>query len=213
MREAKHKYSILLVDDHAMILDGVSRVINETKDFEVTGRCGSVKDALHLLSSQVYDILITDYNLPDQTGLALVKECRSTYPKMKILVLSMYDESHLVNEIIKEGINGYILKKDSLSELEKALYTIQEGNQYLSSDLELRLKQVDESIHPQLLLTPRERSILILVLEENSNRQIADTLFISERTVETHRKNIFRKTKTNNVIGLTKFAYKNNLII
>jgi DNA-binding NarL/FixJ family response regulator len=207
------KKNVLLVDDHAMILEGVSRVINESKEFEVTQMATSVTDALSLLNTTHFHILITDYNLPDKNGLYLVRECRKLYPELKIIVLSMHDEAHLITEILKEGIHGYILKKDSLSELNKALESVIDGKVYLSADINAMLIDGLKKQTPQKLLTSREREILGLIIEEYSNKQIADKLFISERTVETHRKNIFRKSKTNNVIGLTKFAYKNNLIV
>ena len=209
----KIKNSVLLVDDHAMILEGVSRVINESREFEVTQMATSVSEALQFLKIQQFNILITDYNLPDHNGLYLVRECKKLYPDLKIIVLSMHDEAHLITEILKEGINGYILKKDSLSELEKALNSVLDGKVYLSADINSMLIDGLKKQAPQKLLTTREREILGLIIEEFSNKQIADKLFISERTVETHRKNIFRKSKTNNVIGLTKFAYKNNLIV
>jgi len=207
------KNSVLLVDDHTMILEGVSRVINESREFEVTQMATTVSEALQFLKIQQFNILITDYNLPDHNGLYLVRECKKLYPDLKIIVLSMHDEAHLITEILKEGINGYILKKDSLSELEKALNSVLDGKVYLSADINSMLIDGLKKQAPQKLLTTREREILGLIIEEFSNKQIADKLFISERTVETHRKNIFRKSKTNNVIGLTKFAYKNNLIV
>ena len=130
------KNSVLLVDDHAMILEGVSRVINESREFEVTQTATSVSEALQFLKIQQFNILITDYNLPDHNGLYLVRECKKLYPELKIIVLSMHDEAHLITEILKEGINGYILKKDSLSELDKALNSVLDGKVYL------RLKSV-----------------------------------------------------------------------
>lgn len=124
----------------------------------------------------------------------------------------MHDETHLVKEILKEGVNGYVLKKDSRSELLNAINDVMEGKIFLSQDINKLLMENLQFPEQEKLLTPREREILKLIAEEYSNKQIAEELFISERTVETHRKNIFRKTKTQSLVGLIKFAYANNLI-
>ena len=124
----------------------------------------------------------------------------------------MHDEAHLVKEILKEGVDGYLIKKDSHNELINAIYSIKGGKTYLSSDVNSILIKGLNGEGEQKLLTDREREILKLISKEFTNKQIAEELFISERTVETHRKNIFRKTGTNNLVGLIKYAYANNLI-
>jgi DNA-binding NarL/FixJ family response regulator len=150
--------------------------------------------------------------LPDEDGLALVQKVKRKYPNMKILVLSMHDEAHLVKEILKEGVNGYMVKKDSHKQLISAIYAIKSGNTYLSSQINDILIKGLNGEGEQKLLTTREREILKLIAKEYTNKDIAEELFISERTVETHRKNILRKTRTHNLVGLIKYAYANNLI-
>lgn len=203
---------ILLVDDHAILLDGLENLLEATENFEVAGKQGTVTGALSFLKTNEVDILITDYNLPDGDGLALVRTVKRILPDIKILVLSMHDEAHLVKEILKEGVNGYLLKKDSQDELLNALDAIIGGKIYMSSDINAMLIQSLDQPDEQRLLTEREREILKLIAQEYTNKMIAEELFISERTVETHRKNIFRKTKTSSLVGLIKFAYANNLI-
>lgn len=203
---------IFLTDDHAMLLGGLIKILSAEDDFEIIGSAGSVKETLDALTQKTPDLLITDYNLPDDDGLALVRRVKQKYPSMKIIVLSMHDEAHLVKEILKEGINGYILKKDSHNELVNAVYAVKQDKVYLSSDINSMLMKGLNGNEEQRLLTDREREILKLIAREFTNRDMAEELFISERTVETHRKNIFRKTGTNNLVGLIKFAYANNLI-
>lgn len=203
---------IFLTDDHAMLLGGLIKILSAEDDFEVVGSAGSVRDTIDALTRKKVDLLITDYNLPDDDGLALVRRVKVKYPSLKIIVLSMHDEAHLIKEILKEGIDGYILKKDSHEELVRAVRAVQNGKVYLSSDVNSMLMKGLHSNEEQKLLTDREREILKLISKEYSNREMAEELFISERTVETHRKNIFRKTGTNNLVGLIKFAYANNLI-
>ncbi|MBL0763715.1 response regulator [Marivirga atlantica] len=203
---------ILLVDDHVILMDGIKSLLEGVEEFEVVATKNTAEDALLYLKQQDIDILVTDYNLPGMDGLDLVRAVKKVIPKIKIIVLSQHDEVHLVKEILKEGVQGYILKKDTHKELISAIHQISEGKMFMSSEINKLL--VDSLSFPDehRLLTDREREILKLIAQEYTNKMIAEALFISERTVETHRKNIFRKTKTNSLVGLIKFGYANNLI-
>lgn len=203
---------IFLTDDHAILLSGLIKILSAEDGIEVIGSATSAQETYDKLTRRTPDLLITDYNLPDEDGLAIVKKVRKKYPAIKIIVLSMHDEAHLVQEILKEGINGYLLKRDSQNELVAAVNAVRDGKMYLSSDINSILIQGLNGMGEQKLLTDRERQILALIAKEYTNREMAEELFISERTVETHRKNIFRKTGTNNLVGLIKYAYANNLI-
>lgn len=203
---------IILVDDHAILLDGLKKLIEEDDMLQVVAAEGNVPDAIRAIDKHKPDLVITDYNLGDHDGLSLVQKCKRLFPQMKFIVLSMHDEAHLVKEILKEGINGYVLKKDTKAELLEAVYAVRSGRMYLSNDINNMLVKSLQEPDEGKILTSREREILKLISQEFTNRDIAEALFISERTVETHRKNIFRKTKTTSLVGLIKFAYANNLI-
>ncbi|MEQ6121432.1 response regulator transcription factor [Reichenbachiella sp. MALMAid0571] len=203
---------VFLVDDHAIMLDGLVALLKTDEEMEIVGTAGTVAAAMEFLKMHHIDVLVTDYNLPDDDGLTLVRKVKRLWPEIKILVLSMHNESHLVKEILKEGIDGYVLKKDSKDELIDALYSVKKGNLFVSNEINGMLVRNLHQPDEQKLLTEREREILKLIAKEFTNKMIAEELFISERTVETHRKNIFRKTKTNSLVGLIKFAYANNLI-
>jgi len=211
-REKLNKMKLFLTDDHEMLLGGLIKILSAEENLEVVGTAGTVRDTLDALTHKHVDLLITDYNLPDDDGLSLVRRVKQKYPELKIIVLSMHDEAHLIKEILKEGIDGYILKKDSHQELVNAVRAVKNGKVYLSSDVNAMLMKGLHGGEEQKLLTDREREILKLIAREYTNKQMAEELFISERTVETHRKNIFRKTGTNNLVGLIKYAYANNLI-
>jgi DNA-binding NarL/FixJ family response regulator len=208
----KMTMKIFLTDDHAVLIAGLTKIIESEPELEVVGTAMTVQETMDKLTNTKVDLLISDYNLPDEDGLSLVRKVKRKYPDIKILVLSMHDEAHLVKEILKEGINGYIMKKDSHTDLIDAIYAVKSGKTYLSSEVNMMLIRGLNGGEDQRLLTDREREILMLISKEYTNRDIAEELFISERTVETHRKNIFRKTGTNNLVGLIKFAYANNLI-
>ena len=204
-------FKVFLTDDHAILLSGLVRIINTEDDLEVVGTALSIKETQKRLETVNPDLLIVDYNLPDGDGLSLIQVLKRQYPKLKFIMLSMHEENHLIKEILKEGIDGYVLKKDSHAELLSAIRSARDGNLYLSSDIgSMLVKNLNSDEKP--ILTVREKEILKLIAKEMTNRQIAEELFISERTVETHRKNILRKAGTNNLVGLIKFGYANNLI-
>ncbi len=201
-----------ITDDHAILVGGLVKLLETEDEIEVVGTAGTAQDTLDQLTHTKVDLLITDYNLPDDDGLSVVRKVKRKYPHIRIIVLSMHDEAHLIKEILKEGIDAYILKKDTHDELLNAIYAVKAGKIFMSSDVNAMLVKGLNSSGEQKLLTDREREIVQLIAKEYTNKQIAEELFISERTVETHRKNIFRKTGTNNLVGLIKYAYANNLI-
>lgn len=203
---------IFLTDDHTILLSGLVKILSLEDGLEVVGSATSLQETYDKLTRVTPDVLVTDYNLPDGDGLTLIRKVKRKYPSIKIIVLSMHDEAHLVQEILKEGISGYLLKKDSHSELINAIRAASQGQVYLSSDINKLLISGLHGLNDQKLLTDREREVLTLIAQEYTNKKIAEELFISERTVETHRKNIFRKTQTHNLVGLIKYAYANNLI-
>jgi len=203
---------ILLVDDHTILLDGVKSLLSGEEDLQVVGQAGSAEAALEFLKKQDVDLIITDYSMPGMDGLSLLNTVKRIAPNTKIILLSMHDEVHLVKEILKAGVNGYVLKKDTHKELLSAIHDVKNGKVYLSSDVNKMLITNLNNPDEGKLLTDREREILKLIAKEYTNKNIAEELFISERTVETHRKNIFKKTGTNSLVGLIKFAYANNLI-
>jgi DNA-binding NarL/FixJ family response regulator len=206
------RMKILLVDDHTILLDGVKSLLSKEDDLEIVGQAGSAEAALEFLKKQDVDLIITDYSMPGMDGLSLLNTVKRIAPNTKIILLSMHDEVHLVKEILKAGVNGYVLKKDTHKELLNAIHDVNNGKVYLSSDVNKMLITNLNNPDEGKLLTDREREILKLIAKEYTNKDIAEELFISERTVETHRKNIFKKTATNSLVGLIKFAYANNLI-
>ncbi|MBL7835378.1 MAG: response regulator transcription factor [Cyclobacteriaceae bacterium] len=206
------RMKILLVDDHTILLDGVKSLLSQEEGLQIVGQAGSAEAALEFLKKHDVDLVITDYSMPGMDGLSLVNTLKRIAPNTKIILLSMHDEVHLVKEILKAGVNGYVLKNDTHKELLNAIRDVSQGKVYLSSDVNKMLITNLNNPDEGKLLTDREREILKLIAKEYTNKDIAEELFISERTVETHRKNIFKKTGTNSLVGLIKFAYANNLI-
>jgi two-component system nitrate/nitrite response regulator NarL len=206
------RIKIVLVDDHRIVLDGLVSLLESDPDFIIAAALGSGEEALEFIKKDTPDILLTDYSLPGISGLDLTRTIKRDYPSMKVVALSMHDEAHLVKGILKEGVDGYLLKNIQQFELKNALKQIMMGMPYVSPEItKLLMHDLNQPPGEGGLLTERETDILRLIAKELSNKQIAEKLFISERTVETHRKNIFRKTNTTSLVGLIKFAFANKL--
>ncbi|MGF1922851.1 MAG: response regulator [Bacteroidia bacterium] len=204
---------ILLVDDHAIVSDGLQALLQGIDGLEVVSKLTSGDFALAFLKQQDVDLLITDYSMPDMDGLTLVKRARQIKPDLKVIVLSMHDEVVMIREMLAAGVDGYVLKKYAQQELVNAIQTVVDGRQYWSAEVN---KALLSSLLPQEMpenqITERELEVLRLLAQELTSKQIADKLFISERTVETHRKNLMRKTGANNGIGLVRYAYSKKLL-
>ncbi len=208
--DTSENIKIVLVDDHAIIMDGIQALLAGIPGIEIVGKASGGNEALGILSRQKADIVITDYSMEDMDGLTLINNIKKAYADIKIIVLSMHDEPSVVRDVLSKGVDGYILKKYTYNELQIAIEVIREGGQFFSPEVNsillMRLKPEQNS-----KLTNREREILKLLVNEHSNKQIADKLFISERTVETHRKNLLRKTNSSNIVGLLKYAHTHKI--
>lgn len=211
----KNKILLAIVDDHQIVIDGIKSLLNDHSDFEVKIETTNPELMIGLLKEQPVDILLTDVMMPGMNGAQLAKEVRRYYPAIKILALSMSGQGDIVNGMIDDSdIAGYVLKNIGKSELVQALLRISGGGVYFSQEVldeMIKASEKKKTAH-EIHLTIREIEIIRLIEKELGNKEIAETLFISERTVETHRKNIFRKTKTSSLIGLIKYAYEHRLI-
>ncbi len=213
MKEGKIKLAI--ADDHQIVIDGLKSLLQGQDKFIVSIESNDPFKIPGLLEKTPVDILITDIMMPGMNGDALAKIVRQQFPSIKILALSMSGQGDLVNKMIEDSdIVGYVLKNISKKEFITALEKISGGGIYFSEEvLEEMTKASDRKKQSEEVnLTLREIEIIRLIEKEYNNKKIADTLFLSERTVETHRKNIFRKTKTSSLIGLIKYAYEHQLI-
>jgi DNA-binding NarL/FixJ family response regulator len=209
------KIILALVDDHRIVIDGLMSLLKGNERFLFAFATTDPLEVIQRLNEAPVDILLTDVMMPKLAGNVLAKQVRQKYPTVKILALSMSGEGDMVNEMISDAdISGYVLKNIGKQELITALIKIADGGIYFSEEVivELQRSTQRKKENEQAHLTGREIEILKLIEKEYNNRQIAEALFISERTVETHRKNIFRKTSTNSVIGLIKYAYQHKLI-
>ncbi len=203
--------NILLVDDHAIVLDGIASLLSQVPQFNIIGKTTSGHEALEMIAGNMVDVVISDYSMKEMDGCTLARNIKKNHPEIKIIMLSMHDEPSIVQDVLRSGVDSYILKKYTHNELATAINVIMEGGQFWSPEINaILLKKMFPDNNKQL--TEREMEVLKLLVNEMSSREIAEQLFISERTVETHRKNLFRKTNSTNIVGLIKYAHSQGLV-
>ncbi|WP_035467688.1 response regulator [Algoriphagus mannitolivorans] len=203
---------ILLLDDHKILLDGLKFLILGQQEVESVEAVSTVEEAMQKLDSFRPDLIVSDISVPKEGGIVFAKKVKASFPDIKVIFLSMHEEPYMVKEALSTGAEGYVLKKAAHEELLKAIKDVAEGGMFFSAEIQKILIRRMAFPEDEKILTAREKEVLELIFEELSNKEIGERLFISERTVETHRKNLYTKTKTNTVVGLLKFALENNLI-
>jgi DNA-binding NarL/FixJ family response regulator len=186
---------VMLVDDHAVLRDGLKNILDLEEDIEVTGVAVSGHEALENVSSINPDIILMDINIPDMNGVEVTKIMKKRYPDIKIIMLTMYSHDEYFMSAIREGADGYLLKDSPSQHVVEAIRTVQQGESVIHPKMTKKLltmhQKLEEPIDNQL--TEREKDVLICLVEGLSNKEIADKLFISDKTVKIHVSKIFRK--------------------
>jgi len=204
--------NIIIADDHQLFIDGIKSILNKSIDIEIVGEGNNGLEVLKLLENGIKpDVILTDIRMPVMDGIALTRELTKNYPKLKVLALSMYDQTADVIELLNAGAKGYVTKNVDKTELNKALYTLVTGKYYFSKNLPEDIKDWfnKESLTPQQsTLTKREIEILKLVAKGRTSIQIAKQLNLSKFTVDTHRKNIHKKLGIKSNTGLVNYTLK-----
>jgi len=217
------KITVHIADDHQILIDGVKAVLNLEPNIEVTGFSLNGIQVINWFKDQFADVLILDINMPELDGIGVLKALKKMKKKKpEIIVLSSYDDVKLVKEVLQMGAKGFVPKKSAGEHIVNAVYKVAKGNQYFTDDVKEKMMQTllngqpkNEGSQDGVLissLTKREIQVLKLVAQQYSTREIAEELIISESTVETHRKNLMKKVKVKNSVGLAIFALKNEVI-
>lgn len=209
---------IVIADDHHILLDGLKAMLAKQSDINVAATYENGEHLLDELNKVKPDLALVDINMPGMKGPELTQKIKELNPSIQVITLSMYDDAVHIMEMIEAGVSGYLLKNVNDQELIDAIRQVHNGKMYFSSEVSEKItslvmqqqKKLQEPEKPKL--TGRELEILKLVADENSNAEIAEKLFISERTVETHRKNMLRKTNNKTIVGLIKYAMEEKLI-
>lgn len=211
---------ILIADDHKMFVDGLVSILKGEEDIQVAATCFEGPEIFHILKKQEVDVILLDINLPGMNGIEVTKQMGQEYPSTKILALSMHNEESFVTEILKHGALGYILKNTDRNELISAIRTVYNGQTYFSKDVTQTImkslvkkdkqKQSFNVIIPKI--SRREKEVLQLIVKEFTTQEIADQLFISLKTVESHRSSLLSKLNVRNTAGLVRMAIEHQLI-
>jgi DNA-binding NarL/FixJ family response regulator len=210
------KLKIFIVDDHEFFRNGLKMVINRLKYAKVTGEAANGKEFLELLSKEEPDIVLIDIQMPQMNGIEATRAALEEYPDLKIAALTMFDDEEYVQSMIDAGAKGFLLKNITKDILDQALQAIQSGKNYYSPELfDFFTKKVvsePRSDEQDIQLTRREKEILQLICDGLNNKEIADRLFISERTVVGHKSNLLSKTNCKSSVGLLSYAIKHRLV-
>ena len=212
---------ILLVDDHKITRDGLSALIEKQPDMEVVGEAENGRDAVKLVQNLIPDVIIMDISMPDLNGIDATRQILAESPSTKVIALSMYSDKRYVEGMLSAGVSGYLVKSCAFDELVQAILAVISGKAYLSPNIaDIVMKEyagrltgagVEDASSPEMRLSSREREVLQLITEGYNSKQIADKLFISIKTVSTHRRNIMEKLNINNIADLIKFALREGL--
>ncbi|MBK9729794.1 MAG: response regulator transcription factor [Chitinophagaceae bacterium] len=206
---------IIIADDHQMFIDGLKLIIRSFENIEVSGEALNGDDLLELLDSKKADIVILDINMPGKDGIETAKEIRKKYPGIKILIVSMHKQREFIRQLVAAGVSGYILKNTGAKELQQAIRVINEGGEFFGGEITKEILQSMRNHSSQREIpsfSKREMEVLRLLNEECTTQQIADKLFISFHTVESHRKNILMKAGVKNTAGLIRYGINMGLI-
>ncbi len=210
--------TVFIVDDHKIFRQGIQSLIDYEKDIDVIGTAGSVQEFMANILEYDPDIILMDISLKDGEGPDATKWILEKKPKSKVLIFSMHQEDKYVKKVLKSGANGYLLKDAGTEEMLKAIRVVHGGETFYSNPImQSIVKQFmdDKPSKKNLVgqnLTKRELEVLKLITEEKSNKEIANILFISKRTVDAHKRNLLEKLQVKNTVGLVKHAIKLGLI-
>jgi DNA-binding NarL/FixJ family response regulator len=220
---------VLLTDDHTILRDGIRALLSQEADMQVVGEAGNGQALLDLLAHTAADVVLMDINMPVLDGFAVMPFLREKHPAVRVLVLSMLDHENYVHRMLQAGAMGYVLKNADSAEITHAIRTVAAGRPFLCTEIGLELlhRMVErQQATPAEVAVPvatarpagavelsgRELEVLKLIAEGLTNQEIADTLFTSKRTIETHRQNIIEKTQAKNTAALIRYAMSQGLI-
>lgn len=200
---------VFIVDDHYMVIEGIRSLLQNEKNIEWLGHATNAASCLAFLKQQQPDVILMDINLPDKSGIDLCREVKEKYPSVFIIGLSTYNQQSFIQKMMDNGSSGYVLKNATQHELMEAIETVARGKTFFSNEAAQTLQKKEVA---KVILTRREVEVLGLIAEGMTNNAIAQKLFISPTTVDTHRKNLLAKLEAKNTASLIRMATQLQLI-
>jgi len=208
-------FRIVIVDDHRLFREGLKLILQEEQNYEIAGEFADGHEFIKFLDIMKPDLVLLDINMPVMNGIDAAKKALEIYPDLNILILSMLGEEDYYNELMNIGVKGFLLKDSDTDELLIAIEKILGGAAYFSQQLLMQIlqnKSKREQATASVSLTPRELEVLTLLCEGLTNAEIAEKLFLSQRTVDRHKSNLFMKCECTNSVGLVMYALKNKIV-
>lgn len=203
---------ILIVDDHPVVVEGIKSVLLQIGDTVIAGSASNAFEALSFLKKNPVEIVLLDINLPDVSGIDLCKKIRKEFPDVRVIAISTFSDRSYISRMVENGASGYLMKSAAAQEIASAINTVLQGRLYLSLEMEHVLHPAAANPPGNLpALTKREKEVLKLIAEGFTNNQIAEKLFISPLTVDSHRKNLLTKLHVNNTAALIRLAAEHHL--
>jgi DNA-binding NarL/FixJ family response regulator len=202
---------LFIVDDHYMVIEGIHSLLQNEKDIDWMGHASNAASCLSFLQHEKPDVILMDINLPDKNGIDLCKEVKEKYPAINILGLSTFNQQSFIEKMISSGASGYLLKNATQQELMEGINTVIKGKQYLSFDAAVAVRKTDTD-NEIPIITRREKEVLELIANGLTNNEMAERLFISASTIDTHRKNLLAKFGARNTASLIKIVMQFNLL-
>ncbi len=204
---------VFIIDDHPMVVEGLNSLLSRLEEIEVIGSVSNAFDAIPFIEKNDPDVVLLDINLPEISGIDLCKKIHQRFPSIKILGMSTFSERSYISRMIENGASGYLIKSASGEEIAEAIRTVRQGRIYLSVAMEHMARPLSVlPVDTLPTLTKREKEVLQLISEGLTNNQVAEKLFISPLTVDSHRKNLLTKLNVNNTASLIKLAVQHGLI-
>jgi DNA-binding NarL/FixJ family response regulator len=204
------KIKVFITDDHYMVVEGIRSLLQNEREVEWIGHASNAESCLAFLKQQQPDIILMDISMPDSSGIDLCKAVKEKYPTIFVIGLSTFNQQSFIQKMMENGASGYVLKNATQQELMEAIATVSKGKTYLSDGAAAALHKSTASGLP--VITRREKEVLAQIAEGLTNGEIAEKLFISMSTVDTHRKNLLAKFQVKNTASLIKTAVQMQLI-
>jgi DNA-binding NarL/FixJ family response regulator len=202
---------VFIVDDHPLVQEGMRSLLGNEKGIELCGYAMNAQSCLGFFVHNSADVILMDINLPDMNGIDLCKDIKAKYPGIMVLALSTFNQGSYITRMMENGASGYVLKNADKKELLEAIHEVSKGKTYLSFEAGQAMRKISESVQIPAI-TRREKEILVLIAEGLTNPEIANKLFVSPSTVDSHRKNLLAKLNVKNTASLVKFAMDHELI-
>jgi DNA-binding NarL/FixJ family response regulator len=212
-----NKVKLLVVDDHPMLRGGIVSLFAKAENIEVICEASNGTEALECIADNVPDVVLMDINMDGKLDVTTTESIKQKWPDVKVIAFSMHQEAQVIRRMLKAGASGYLLKNAAHQEVLKAIGTVMAGESYYGQEvldiMTQHLTATGDDVNHEVTLSNREKEVLHYVAKEYTNQEISDTINISLRTVETHKRNLIKKLRVKNVVGLVRFALEQGQLL